>query len=179
MDNIFFGNWESTVRTVVLTVLGYLLMVFLLRVSGKRTLSKMNAFDFVVTIALGSCLASISLNKDITLTDGVTAFSLFIGLQYLFTYLSVRIPGFRSLIASSPSIIFYKGEFLPKEMKKQRLTKEELYNECRLKGYASLDGISLIILEGTGDISIIEEVQNSSQSTLPQRTNQNSEKKTA
>ena len=64
-------------------------------------------------------------------------------------------------------------------MKKQRLTKEELYNECRLKGYASLDGISLIILEGTGDISIIEEVQNSSQSTLPQRTNQNSEKKTA
>tara|TARA_R110002020_G_scaffold385446_3_gene596355 strand:+ start:362 stop:901 length:540 start_codon:yes stop_codon:yes gene_type:complete len=178
MDNIFFENWESTVRTVVLTVLGYVIIVFLLRVSGKRTLSKMNAFDFVVTIALGSCLASISLNKDITLTDGVVAFSLFIGMQYFFTFLSVHVSGFRSLIASSPAIVFYKGEFLSKEMKKQRLTKEELYNECRLKGYASLDGISVIILEGTGDISIIEEVQYSSQSTLPQRTTQDLENKT-
>ncbi|WP_339752314.1 DUF421 domain-containing protein [Algoriphagus aquimarinus] len=156
MDNIIFESWESTFRTVVLTILGYLAMVFLLRISGKRTLSKMNAFDFVVTIALGSCLASISLNKNITLTDGVVAFSLFILMQFTFTYLSVHVKGFRSLITSNPVVVFYQGCFLENELKKQRLTKEEVYNECRLKGFSNLDEVHLIILESTGDISILE-----------------------
>lgn len=157
MDNILFESWDSTIRTIVLTVLGYMVMVILLRISGKRTLSKMNAFDFVVTIALGSCLASISLNKNITLVDGIVAFSLFIFLQFAFTYLSVHIKGFRSLITDKPVIVFYKGAFLEAEMKKQRLTKEEVFNVCRLQGYSSLDHVYLIVLESTGDLSIIKD----------------------
>ena len=156
MENIIFENWESTIRTGVLTVLGYLAMVFLLRISGKRTLSKMNAFDFVVTIALGSCLASISLNKSVTLIDGALAISVFIIMQFVFTYLSVHIKGFRTLVTSRPVIVFYNGQFLDKELKKQRLTNEEVYNECRLKGYANLDQVYLVILESFGEISVIE-----------------------
>ncbi|MFC5624006.1 DUF421 domain-containing protein [Algoriphagus winogradskyi] len=156
METLIFENWESTIRTGILTILGYLAMVFLLRISGKRTLSKMNAFDFVVTIALGSCLASIALNKNITLTDGVLAISLFIFMQFVFTFLSVHIKGFRTLVTSKPVIVFYKGEFLENEMKTQRLTSEEVFNECRLKGYANLDEVYLVVLESTGDISVIE-----------------------
>ena len=157
MEKILFESWESTFRTVVLTVLGYLVMVFLLRISGKRTLSKMNAFDFVVTIALGSCLASISLNKNITLVDGIVAFSLFIFMQFAFTFLSVKIKGFRSIIADKPVIVFYQGDFIEQEMKKQRLSREEVFNVCRLQGYSSLDEVSFIVLESTGDLSIIED----------------------
>lgn len=166
MENIIFENWESTIRTGVLTVLGYLAMVFLLRISGKRTLSKMNAFDFVVTIALGSCLASISLNKSVTLIDGALAISLFILMQFIFTYLSVHIKGFRTLVTSRPVIVFYNGQFLDKELKKQRLTNEEVYNECRLKGYANLDQVYLVILESTGEISVIENQEKGIVSTV-------------
>ncbi|WP_339881230.1 YetF domain-containing protein [uncultured Algoriphagus sp.] len=166
MENIIFENWESTIRTGVLTVLGYLAMVFLLRISGKRTLSKMNAFDFVVTIALGSCLASISLNKSVTLIDGALAISLFILMQFIFTYLSVHIKGFRTLVTSRPVIVFYNGQFLEKELKKQRLTNEEVYNECRLKGYANLDKVYLVILESTGEISVIENQEKGIVSTV-------------
>ena len=166
MENIIFENWESTIRTGVLTVLGYLAMVFLLRISGKRTLSKMNAFDFVVTIALGSCLASISLNKSVTLIDGALAISLFILMQFIFTYLSVHIKGFRTLVTSRPVIVFYNGQFLDKELKKQRLTNEEVYNECRLKGYANLDKVYLVILESTGEISVIENQEKGIVSTV-------------
>lgn len=74
MKNIFFDSWESIFRTTVITILAYVLLIFLLRVSGKRTLSKMNAFDFIVTIALGSTLATVMLNKNVAFADGILAF---------------------------------------------------------------------------------------------------------
>jgi len=65
MEKIFSESWESIARTLLMTSLSYVTMVILLRISGKRTLAKMNAFDFVVTIALGSSLATVALNKSV------------------------------------------------------------------------------------------------------------------
>jgi uncharacterized membrane protein YcaP (DUF421 family) len=90
MDNLFFDSWESLGRTFTVTILAYLIMIFLLRVSGKRTLSKMNALDFIVTIALGSTLATVALNKNVALADGALAFFLLIFLQFFITWLTVR-----------------------------------------------------------------------------------------
>ncbi|MBD3628476.1 YetF domain-containing protein [Cyclobacterium sp.] len=165
MENIWFDNWESLTRTICLTTLGYIAMVLLLRISGKRTLSKMNAFDFVVTIALGSCLASVALNKNIPLADGVTAIGLFIAFQFLLTWLSVRIKTIKKLITSSPSLLFYKGEFLYPAMKKERITVEEIYSKGRQEGMASLDEVDMIILETTGDITLIEKTIGGKKST--------------
>ena len=85
----FFDTWLALGRTAVVGVLAYLALVFLLRISGKRTLSKMNAFDLVVTVALGSTLATVLLSKNVALANGVLAFALLIGLQFAITWLSV------------------------------------------------------------------------------------------
>lgn len=159
MEKIFFDNWDSLVRTFYLTILGYFAMIILLRSSGKRTLSKMNAFDFVITIALGSTLATLSLNKDVTLSDGIVAFSVLILLQYLLTWLSVRYKVVKNIITSNPALIFYEGEFLEQEMKKNRITKDEVYSAGRQKGMANLDNVYMIILETIGDITIIEKME--------------------
>ena len=82
---MFFDSWLGLLRVGVVGSLAYLALVLLLRVSGKRTLSKMNAFDFVVTVALGSTLATVLLSKDVALAEGVVAFTLLIGAQYLIT----------------------------------------------------------------------------------------------
>lgn len=60
---MFFSDSFSFTRILVVGILSYILIVFVLRVSGKRTLSKMNSFDFIVTVALGSVLASILTNQ--------------------------------------------------------------------------------------------------------------------
>jgi uncharacterized membrane protein YcaP (DUF421 family) len=78
MKSIFFNNWESLLRILIIGMLAYASLVILLRVSGKRTLTKMNVFDFVVTVALGSTLANVLLNKNVTLSDGILAFSVLI-----------------------------------------------------------------------------------------------------
>ncbi|MEB2777832.1 DUF421 domain-containing protein [Algoriphagus sp. D3-2-R+10] len=165
MENIWFDSWESILRIILVTPLAYFTMVLILRISGKRTLSKMNAFDFVVTIALGSTLASVALIQNIPYANGITAILVFIGLQFIFTWLSVRVRAVKTLITSRPSLIFYKGEFLNQAMKKERITVEEIYSAARQKGLSTLDGIDMIIFETTGDISIIEKITDNTETT--------------
>ncbi|MBC6993930.1 DUF421 domain-containing protein [Neolewinella lacunae] len=156
MENFWFDSWEGLLKVVLTTPLAYAAMVVLLRASGKRTLAKMNAFDFVVTVALGSVLASVALNKSVPLVNGVMAMLIFIGLQFLLTWLSVRIKAVKTLITSRPNLIFYQGSFVESAMKKERLTKEEIYSAARQQGFSTLDGVDMIILETTGDVAIIK-----------------------
>ena len=75
MSNIFFSSWESIFRSAVVTILAFIGIVVLLRIYGKRTLSKMHAFEFIITIALGSVLSTTALNKNVALLDGALVFS--------------------------------------------------------------------------------------------------------
>ncbi|MEO5952961.1 MAG: hypothetical protein ABIQ44_10905 [Chloroflexia bacterium] len=85
-----FNNWESIGRLLLVGTLAYFALIVLLRVSGKRTLSKMNAFDFIVTVALVSTLASVLLSKDVPLAEGVITLALLIVLQHIVAWSSVR-----------------------------------------------------------------------------------------
>ena len=88
-------------RILVVGVLTYPALIAVLRLSGKRTLAKMNAFDLIVTVALGSTLATILLSRDVALLEGLTALVLLVALQLIASWLSVRWA--RSAACSSPS----------------------------------------------------------------------------
>ena len=90
MELGFFNSWGSLLRIVIVGVLAYATLVLFLRLSGNRTLSKMNAFDLIVTVALGSTLATVLLSKDVALVDGAVALALLISLQFIITWTSVR-----------------------------------------------------------------------------------------
>ncbi len=155
MENLFFDSWDSIIRTAAITVMSYILLILLLRGFGKRTLSKMNAFDFIITVALGSTLASVILTKDIALADGATAFFLLIGLQYLITKLSVRSKRFSHLVKSKPTLLVYKGEMMPYFMKKERIAEDEIMAIVREKGLGSLSEADAIVLETDGSLTVI------------------------
>lgn len=78
-----FDSWFGLLRVLVVGTIAYAALVLLLRVSGKRTLAKLNAFDLIVTVALGSTLATVLLSKSVALVEGLAAFALLAGLQYL------------------------------------------------------------------------------------------------
>jgi uncharacterized membrane protein YcaP (DUF421 family) len=155
MENLLFNNIESIFRILILGVLAYTGLIVILRISRKRTLSKMNAFDFVVTVALGSTLATILLSKNVTLADGLVAFTLLIFLQFIITWLSVRFSKFQSFVKSEPTLLFYQGEFLWKAMKVERFTKEELFAAMRQSGQTYLEEVEAIVLESDGSLSVI------------------------
>jgi len=103
MAAFFFNGWEPLLRTVLVGTCAYLALVVLLRISGKRTLSKMNAFDLIVTVALGSTLASVLTSKDVALLQGIAALALLILLQLVITSLSVRSQAVQGWVKSEPS----------------------------------------------------------------------------
>ena len=124
MEHFFFDQWIVLLRTLVTGVLAYIGLIIFLRISGKRILSKMNAFDLVVTVSLGSTLATILLNKDVALAQGLLALALLIGLQFAITWSSVRARWIRQLVTGEAALLFFRGQFLPAAMRHERVTED-------------------------------------------------------
>jgi uncharacterized membrane protein YcaP (DUF421 family) len=152
---MFFDSWTGLGRVLLVGALAYAALVVILRISGKRTLTKLNAFDLVVTVALGSTLATILLSKDVALAEGVLALALLVSLQALIAWLSVRSPWFRSLVKSEPTLILRDGAFLEGPMRRQRITREEIMASIRSAGMADPADAAAVILETDGSISVI------------------------
>jgi len=105
-------GWFTLLHTAVVGILAYAALVLFLRFSGKRTPAKMNAFDLVVTVSLGSTLAPITLSTDVALAQGLLALALLISLQFGMTWSSVRWGWVRRMITGEPSLLLFRGQFL-------------------------------------------------------------------
>ena len=161
MNNpIFFDDWASLWRVIISGSCSYVAMVFLLRVFGKRTLSKMNAFDFVVTVALGSILATILLSKDVAIAEGVVAFSLLMALQFIITWSSIRFEWMKKLVKADPTLLFFEGEFVEKALLQQRVPRDEVLSAMRAAGYVSMSQVAAVVLETDGSMAVMKKPDN-------------------
>lgn len=155
---MFFDSWFDLFRVVVVGSLAYVALVAFLRATGKRTLSKLNAFDLVVTVALGSTLATVLLNANVSLAEGVVAFALLIGLQYGITWLSVRSERFQGMIKAEPTLLLYRGRYLRDAMRRQRVTTEEILSVLRAEGVTRVEDAGAVVLETDGSISVLSDL---------------------
>ena len=118
----------------------------------------LNAFDLVVTVALGSTLATVLLSKTVPLAEGIAALTLLVGLQFLITWLSVRWPSFRRLVKSEPTLLMLRGSPLDRAMREQRITLEEVTAAVRSRGFADMAEAGAVVLETDGTISVLGQV---------------------
>lgn len=163
---MFFSNWQDIGRVLVLGVLSYSLLILVLRISGNRTLSKMSAFDLVVTVALGSTLATVLLNKNVTLAEGLTSFIVLIGLQYIVAWLSVRSKKFGEVVKSTPVLILYQGNFLKPAMRKSRVSENDVLQAVRQEGISSIEQVEAVVLENNGKFSVLQKSESGKHSVL-------------
>lgn len=150
---MFFQSWEGIVRTLIVGAMAYGLLVLFLRISGKRTLAKLNAFDLVVTVALGSTLSAILLQESVALAEGATALGLLILLQYLVTFASIRSRAFAKLVRSEPTLLARNGAFCDGAMRRQRITEDEALSAVRAAGGRGVEDVQTLILESDGTLS--------------------------
>lgn len=129
--------------------------MLLLRTSGKRTLAKLNAFDLVVTVALGSTLASVMTSATLPLANGLLALALLIVLQFVVASLATRLPWFNRLLKSEPTLLFYQGRMLDAALRRSRLTHDEILATVRSSGARDLADVHAVILETDGSLSVV------------------------
>ena len=161
-----FNNWDSVFHTLIIGTLAYLIVIVLMRVSGKRTLSKWNAFDFIVTVAFGSILGSTILSKDTSLLQGITGFAVLVFLQFLITWLSVRSKEVQEFIKAKPTLLLYRGQMNYDALKQQRVTESEILGSIRTNGIAAIEDVEAVVLETDGSFSVIKESRSGSASAL-------------
>ena len=164
---LLFDGFDILGRTILLGLLSYVAVVALLRLSGKRTLSKFNMFDFVVTVAFGSVLASMLVSKNVALAQGVMAFAMLIGLQFAVTYASVRSERFQNLVKAQPSVLYYRGNWRRDRMRQERVSEEELIASARQSGVGGMDKVGALVLETDGTISVIKTDAMGDEAALP------------
>jgi uncharacterized membrane protein YcaP (DUF421 family) len=151
----FFDSWDSLLRTGLAGVIAYGVLVLLLRASGKRTLAKLNAFDLVVTVALGSTLASVITSSELPLANGLLALALLVGLQFVVAWLGVRLHWVSRLVKSEPTLLVYDGRMLDTALRRSRLNREEVLATVRSAGKGDLASVQAVVLETDGSLSVI------------------------
>lgn len=153
-SGMLFQGWQGIARTLLVGTLAYVLLVLVLRISGKRTLAKLNAFDLVVTVALGSTLSTILLQESVALAEGAAALGLLVLAQFAVTHVSVRSKRFAEFVRSEPTLLARDGMFCRKAMLSERITEEEAQAAIRSSGARGLEAVHSMILESDGTISV-------------------------
>ncbi len=163
---LFFESWYNIGRTASLSIIGFAALIILLRGSGKRTLSKMNVFDFVFVVAVGSVFASTILSKDVTLVEGFAALVALVAFQAILAKIAAHSERAERIINGDPALLFSKGRFLHGALKKERVTEEEVRAAIRAKGVSRMEDVDAVILENDGSLSVAWDAKGPGNSSL-------------
>lgn len=153
---MFYSGWQPLLHTLVVGTLAYAWVVVLLRVSGKRTLSKWNAFDFVVTIAFGSVLAGALTSQSTSMAQIAVALGVLVAWQFLITWLSVRVEAVRRGVKGEPTLLLFRGDFQDEALRRQRVTRGEVLAALRNNGSGAIEDVEAVVLETDGSFSVVE-----------------------
>lgn len=165
MEELFFKDWKSIGHVVLATIIAFITLFFFVRISGKRTLAKLNAFDFVVTVALGSTLSYMML-AIVPLIEGAIVLFLIIILQYIFAKTARSSRKMEKLINAMPSLIFYDGNFIEKTMAKEAITKGEVFSTIRNSGIDQIEDVKAVVMELNGQITVVRKSNGNGISSL-------------
>lgn len=155
MENLFFENWTKVYHVALMTVISFIILFLFIRISGKRTLAKFNAFDFIVTVALGSTLTYMMLAKT-PLVEGIVVLLLIIGMQFLLARLSRTSDKMEQILNSSPRLLFYKGQYIKESMEQEAITEEEIFAAIRQKGISEINKVLAVVIEPNGKLSVMK-----------------------
>lgn len=154
MENFFDTSFPSLVIICINAVGIYAAVIVFTRIAGKRSFSKMSSFDFAMTVAIGSILASTVLSSSVTLLEGVVGMAAVYLLQITAAFFR-RYEFFSNLIDNKPLLLMDGPTILQHNLKKARVTNDDLRAKLREANVIDLSQVRAVVYETTGDISVL------------------------
>lgn len=149
---------ESVIRALIV----YVFLMLIVRLSGKRTLTEMTVFDFILLLVIGDASQQAITSNDYSITNAIIVITTFVVVDIFLSYVKRRFKTLESIIDGTPLIILSEGKVLQDQMKKARIDISDILESARKShGLMKLDEIRYAILEKDGGISIIPQKSNS------------------
>ena len=139
------------IRSIIL----YIAVLIALRVMGKGEIAEMNAFDLVITLLIAEVAAIPMQDNSIPMIYGIASITGLVFIEILISYITLKSRTMSKILSGSSAILIDKNKLDYKQLKKERISIEELLEELRTQGYFSLKDIQYAILETDGDLSIV------------------------
>jgi uncharacterized membrane protein YcaP (DUF421 family) len=134
----------------------YLFIVFVMRVTGRRELSSLSPVDLVLLIVLGDAIQQGLTQSDYSVTGAIIAVSTIATLQVVASYVSYRSERARKVLEGQPLVIVDRGRLVERNLRRERMSRDEIDEEMRQQQIASLDEVEWAILEANGTVSFIK-----------------------
>lgn len=142
----------SIIRTVIL----YIFILIALRIMGKRQLSEMQTSELVITLLISDIAVIPMQNTSQPLLSGIVPILILISLEIIFSVIMLKSGNFRKIVCGSPEMVIKDGKILQDQMRRLRMTTEDLCVQLRQQGIFSLEDVQYCIVETNGDVSVLE-----------------------
>lgn len=156
MDWSWIGTtWTAAAMTLASAVGIYLAVIIYTRVAGLRSFSKMSSFDFAITVAVGSLIATTVVSKDPPLLQGAAALAWLYALQYGLARTRQRSGAVRTAVDNRPMLLMDGDRMLDDAMARAGVTRADILAKLREANVLRFDQVRAVVLETTGDMSVL------------------------
>ena len=151
MDINYSELWDVTIRAI----LSLVTLFFITKLIGKKQVSELSLFDYVIGISIGNFSAEMTINLESHEANGILAVIIFGVVAYIVSKLTMKSIKLRRFFIGVPTMIIQDGKILYSSMKRMKLDINDLLEQCRMSGYFDISQIEYAILEAGGDLSIL------------------------
>lgn len=154
-------SWKDTLNITLTSIGIYFAIILLTRLVGKRSFSKMSSFDFAITVAIGSVIASTILPYDVNLIEGFLGLLTIYILQLILAHIR-KYPIVQSLVDNKPFLLMYGMDIIYHKLRKAKVAESDLKAKLREANVTHLNQVKAVIFESTGDVSVLHKNDDSS-----------------
>ncbi|OXS52753.1 hypothetical protein B1A99_32570 [Cohnella sp. CIP 111063] len=137
------------------TVMAVIILFIMTRILGKRQISQLSLFEYITGISIGNLAAYLSLDTDTNWILGVVALSVWVSMSLGIEFLQVKSKKARELLDGKPTIIIQNGKILEANMKRERITSDELLELLRTKDIFDVSQVEFAIMDTSGELNVL------------------------
>ncbi len=156
MNRITRGlDMDELISTIIRSILIIISLFFITKLLGKKQLSKLSFFEYIVGITVGDIAGSISLDSTLKIVDGVASIIIWTCIPITISYLSLKYKRFRDFVEGTPTVFIKDGNVIEKHLKKEKYSIDELLEQLRIKAIFRVEDVEFATLEANGELSVL------------------------
>lgn len=148
-------NYSELCDVTIRAILSLIALFFVTKLIGKKQVSQLSLFDYVIGISIGNFAAEMTINLESKEINGILAVIIFGIVAYIVSKLTMKSIRLRRFLIGVPTMIIQDGKILYNSMRRVKMDINDLLEQCRISGYFDISQIEYAILEASGDLSIL------------------------